>query len=292
MKEPLIIQGGMGAGVSSWKLAKAVSQAGQLGVVSGTALENILSRRLQMGDLDGSNRRALSFFPDPAVTWRVLNRYFIPRGKDSKVPFKNPPMFSQQPPRDLIELTMAANFVEVFLAKEGHSGQVGINYLEKVQLPTLPSLYGALLAGVDYVLMGAGIPRAIPGILDQLALNQEVSLKLNVQGSGAEDDFHMTFNPRDILGVRVSPLKRPKFIAIVASEVLAATWPRNPQEKWMASLWKVPRQAATTPLPVARPNSTRKVSPFTVLKMRWTRRPFKSLDCPSGWRVPMATPKS
>src|SRR5579859_5881124 len=182
MREPLIIQGGMGAGVSSWKLAKAVSQAGQLGVVSGTALENILARRLQLGDLDGSVRRALSFFPDPAVTWRVLNRYYIPHGKGKDQPFKNPPMFSLKPPQELLELTMAANFMEVFLAKEGHSGPIGINYLEKVQMPTLSSLYGALLAGVDYVLMGAGIPRAIPGILDQLSQNQPASMKLNVQG--------------------------------------------------------------------------------------------------------------
>jgi len=38
---PTIIQGGMGAGVSGWRLAKAVAQCGQLGVVSGTALEMI-----------------------------------------------------------------------------------------------------------------------------------------------------------------------------------------------------------------------------------------------------------
>ena len=35
---PLIIQGGMGAGVSNWRLARAVSEQGQLGVVSGIAL--------------------------------------------------------------------------------------------------------------------------------------------------------------------------------------------------------------------------------------------------------------
>ena len=46
---------------------------------------------------------------------------------------------------------------------------VGINFLEKIQFPTLPSIFGAMLAGVDYVLMGAGIPRAIPGVLDLLA---------------------------------------------------------------------------------------------------------------------------
>jgi nitronate monooxygenase len=31
---PIIIQGGMGAGVSDWRLARAVSITGQLGVVT------------------------------------------------------------------------------------------------------------------------------------------------------------------------------------------------------------------------------------------------------------------
>ena len=42
------IQGGMGAGVSSWRLAKAVARMGQLGVVAGRALDQLLSRRLQL----------------------------------------------------------------------------------------------------------------------------------------------------------------------------------------------------------------------------------------------------
>ena len=49
---------------------------------------------------------------------------------------------------------------------------VGINLLTKIQAPTLPSLYGAMLAGVDAVLMGAGIPREIPKVLDRLAGNE------------------------------------------------------------------------------------------------------------------------
>ena len=52
---------------------------------------------------------------------------------------------------------MVANFVEVFLARDGHANPVGINYLEKVQLPHLASIYGAMLAGV-----GAGVYRDIP----------------------------------------------------------------------------------------------------------------------------------
>ena len=47
---PAIIQGGMGAAVSSWALAKEVAKCGQLGVVSGTALESVVARRLQDGD--------------------------------------------------------------------------------------------------------------------------------------------------------------------------------------------------------------------------------------------------
>ena len=73
--------------------------------------------------------------------------------------------------RELIELCIVANFVEVFLAREGHDGPVGINYLEKIQLPVLPSIYGAMLAGVAAVLMGAGIPIRVPGILDAFVLH-------------------------------------------------------------------------------------------------------------------------
>ena len=43
---PGLIQGGMGVGVSDWRLARAVAAAGQLGVVSGVALDAVLARRL------------------------------------------------------------------------------------------------------------------------------------------------------------------------------------------------------------------------------------------------------
>jgi len=47
---PWLIQGGMGVGVSGWRLARAVARTGQLGVVSGTALDTLLIRVLQSGD--------------------------------------------------------------------------------------------------------------------------------------------------------------------------------------------------------------------------------------------------
>ncbi len=217
---PTIIQGGMGAGVSGWRLARAVSVEGQLGVVSGTALDVILTRRLQLGDPGGHVRRALDHFPDRGVARRILDRYFVPGGKEKDAAFKSKPISVVQPSRHLQELLVAGNFVEVFLAKEGHDRPVGINYLEKIQLPTLPSLYGAMLAGVDWVLMGAGIPRTIPGILDSLAEGQPVELKLNVMGADRGDEPVTRFDPQAFLGGMPPTLVRPKFIAIIASATL------------------------------------------------------------------------
>jgi nitronate monooxygenase len=218
---PTVIQGGMGVGVSNWRLARAVSAAGQLGVVSGTALDAILIRRLQFGDVGGHVRRALDRFPILGVAQRILGRYFVPGGLHDAERFKAKPIGSEKRSRHLEELLVAANFVEVFLAREGHTSPVGINYLEKIQLPTLPSIYGAMLAGVAYILMGAGIPRAIPGILDQLAEGRPVALRLDVQDALREEEFTARFEPDAFCGGEAPRLDRPRFIAIVSSATLA-----------------------------------------------------------------------
>jgi nitronate monooxygenase len=227
MSQPKIIQGGMGVGVSGWPLARAISLAGQLGVVSGTALAVVLARRLQLGDPGGELRRALAHFPFPPMAGRILADYFIPGGKSPRTPFKLTPMPTLRPRPALVELTVAANFVEVFLAKEGHAGLVGINYLEKIQLPTLPSIFGAMLAGVDYVLMGAGIPRAIPGVLDLLARGETAQLPIDVEGSINGEKHLSTFSPRSFCGGPPPQLKRPQFLGIVASATLAMTLARK-----------------------------------------------------------------
>ncbi len=221
MGDPLIIQGGMGAGVSGWLLARAVSCLGQLGVISGTALDAILARRLQGGDPDGSLRRALAHVPASAATSRVLEAYFVPGGKSPEQSFRGVPLFTASPTIAQQELAVIAGFTEVWLAKEGHSGLVGINFLEKIQLPLLPTLYGALLAGVDYVLVGAGIPREIPGVLDRLARHEPVSIRLHVEGTNTDDEYRLHFDPRLVLPAELPPLHRPKFLAIIASSTLA-----------------------------------------------------------------------
>ncbi len=223
MGEPLIIQGGMGAGVSGWLLARTVSRLGHMGVVSGTALDLVLARRLQCGDAGGHLRRALAQFPSPAAASRVLAQYFLPGGKPPKRPFRAVPIFTASPTIAQQELAVIAGFVEVWLAKEGHAGLVGINFLEKIQLPLLSTLYGAMLAGVDYVLVGAGIPREIPGVLDQLARYEPVSIRLHVEGANTEDEYRLHFDPRLVLPEPRPAVRRPKFLAIVASSTLALT---------------------------------------------------------------------
>lgn len=223
----------MGAGVSGWRLAQAVSRTGQLGVVSGTALDEILVRRLQDGDPGGDIRRALDAFPFAEIAGRIRDTYFIEGGKSPAASYRNMPMHACEEPQELVELCMAANFVEVFLAREGHTNPVGINYLEKIQLPHLPSFYGALLAGVDYVLMGAGIPLQVPGTLDRLARHEAAEYPVKVTGEREGEQTVTRFDPRAyISGERaLQPLHRPRFLAIVSSVTLASTMLRRANGK-------------------------------------------------------------
>lgn len=223
---PPVIQGGMGIGVSNWRLARAVASAGQLGVVSGTALNTVLIRRLQQGDVGGAVRWALAQCPLRAAAQRIEARYFIPDGKSAMQRYALSPLFTAEAPRELTELTIVANFVEVCLAKHGHDGLVGLNLLEKIQLPTVASLFGAMLAGVDCVLMGAGIPRSIPGTLDALAAWRPVAFDIAIADAPPGEKHVCHFDPVAYLP-ETPPLRRPVFLAIVSSSTLATTLARK-----------------------------------------------------------------
>jgi nitronate monooxygenase len=224
MNLPQIIQGGMGVAISNWRLARMVSQMGQLGVVSGTGISLVMARRLAQGDLDGQMRYALSHFPYQDQVEEILKRYYVPGGKSPDEPHRTAPAYTVKPTKTLDRLTVIANFVEVFLAKDGHNGLVGVNLLEKVQLPTLASLYGAMLAGVDVVLMGAGIPIQIAAVLDKLTTHEKVSYRLDVYGADKDDDYRIELDPEKLfpgIAEKVGPLKRPQFLPIISSVVLA-----------------------------------------------------------------------
>ncbi|HEY5621138.1 MAG TPA: nitronate monooxygenase [Pontiella sp.] len=215
----------MGFGISDWHLARAVSSLGQLGVVSGTALDVVLARQLQNGDPDGRIRSALEHFPFPRMAQRIFDAFYIPGGIAKDTPYRPIPMHNLEGLREPQELCIIGNFVEVFLARQGHDNPVGINSLEKIQIPHLPSIYGALLAGVSAVIMGAGIPLAVPGILDALKHHQPAEYPIAVIGADGENEIYkLAFDPALFIedGAVPAALERPDFLPIVSSEALAS----------------------------------------------------------------------
>jgi len=222
LRQVRIIQGGMGVAISGWKLARAVAaHRGCMGVVSGTALDSVVARRLQDGDKGGHLRRAIEAFPDQGVAGRVLDRFFVPMGRAPRTPYRRAGIHTHAERPLLRDLTVLAAYVEVVLAREGHAGRVGINLLTKLKLPTLPTLYGAMLAGVDCILMGAGIPREIPGVLDAFASGREASLRLHDGPSTDEPMPTLTFDPARV-PYGAAELPRPAFLPIVSADSLAA----------------------------------------------------------------------
>ena len=217
---PWLIQGGMGIAISGWPLARAVSSAGQLGVVSGTAIDNVFVRRLQDNGIDDELQMALDLFPAQRVVEDIVAKYGSVR-RTGATPYRSLPALTQRSAGRSIDAIVLASFVEVTLAKMGHDGVVGINLLTKVQLPTAATLCGAMLAGVDYVLMGAGVPTHIPGVLEQLTRGEAVKLPLSVTGAPSDDPISaLHFDPTPYLGSQ--SLRRPRFVGIVSSHVLAS----------------------------------------------------------------------
>ncbi len=256
LHEVKLIQGGMGVYVSNWRLAKAVAteQPGTTaGTVSGTALDVIHVRLLQLGDPGGYLRRAYAAFDAQFgvdIGKKISERYFIDGGKTPSQRFKYGPVHHPHPENgshsfpapgtdpgpvtftldeDLIELLIASGFAEVWLAKQDHHGKIFINFLKKVELPLMFTLYGAMLAGVDGVVVGAGNPYGLPAICSQLAHHQPVENDLSMLYSETGEVFLLSFDPARVANGRLAqiPLRRPAFLAIVSLENLVSALARG-----------------------------------------------------------------
>lgn len=244
-----LIQGGMGVYVSNWRLAKAVAaeRPGQTaGTVSGTALDVVYVRLLQLGDPGGHARRAFAAFDarfGSDAGRKICDRYFIEDGKAPDARFRSAPMQVVRSEdgnttfpapngaggptvlkldEGIIELLIATGFAEVWLAKEGHSGKIFINFLNKIDLPLIFIMYGAMLAGVDGVIVGAGNPEGLPAICSRLARHEAVTRSLPVMYAGPGEQFVIVFDPKTVAGgaLAQAPLQRPAFLAIASLEEL------------------------------------------------------------------------
>jgi NAD(P)H-dependent flavin oxidoreductase YrpB (nitropropane dioxygenase family) len=207
----------MGIAISGWPLARAVSRAGQLGVVSGTAIDAVFARRLQNEGVSDALRAVLDRFPVQSIVERVLHQFAQTRRAVTDA-YQNLVMLTHRSSEHAHDLLVLAAYAEVALAKDGHDGRVGMNLLTKVQVPTAPTLLGAILADADYVVMGAGVPTHIPGALARLADGEPVDMPLDVVGD-EPSTRRLRFVPERYLPSRA--LHAPKFLGVVSSHVLA-----------------------------------------------------------------------
>lgn len=242
-----LIQGGMGVYVSNWRLARAVAQAlpgMAAGTVSASGLDLVYTRLLQLGDPGGHICRALAALDTRfGVTLGkgIVDRYYIPGGKAPSDPYRYSPQHTVRaldgssaigpyipgsgptPLRvddELVELLIATGFAEVWLAKEGHAGRVFINFLRKVDVPLTYYLYGAMLAGVDGVAVGAGNPDGIPALCSKLARHEPTNEPVHMLYAESGETFTLPFDPKRVAGGRLatSELRRPAVIAIVSHQ--------------------------------------------------------------------------
>ncbi|MFA7376778.1 MAG: nitronate monooxygenase [Acholeplasmataceae bacterium] len=213
--KPTLIQGGMGIGVSSHQLANTVSREGGLGVVSLTAVTVSFLRRLMDKEEDYLN--ACEGFIDPEFVKEVTLKYY---GKKNNEAYQMIEMPSLNPSAFFLKAMVLSSYVEVSLAKKGHHGVIGINMLEKIQIPTLPLLFGAMLAGVDYVIMGAGIPIRMPQIIDKFSNKEKANYLVKLNDS-SQPQVTYEFVPNDLFDLESIEIKKPKFLAVVSSLTLA-----------------------------------------------------------------------
>jgi NAD(P)H-dependent flavin oxidoreductase YrpB (nitropropane dioxygenase family) len=86
-------------------------------------------------------------------------------------------------------------------------------------MATPSAALGAMVAGVDYVLMGAGIPREIPQLLTDFAAGRPGTLTIDV--TDATRTHTSTIDPVEVLGAHLPVLPRPQFLAIISLHSLA-----------------------------------------------------------------------
>jgi NAD(P)H-dependent flavin oxidoreductase YrpB (nitropropane dioxygenase family) len=177
------------------------------------------------------------------TVWEIFDKYYIDGGRAPGTPYKQVPVcrltrienFKPGPdsfwelPREMQVLVLSANFAEVWLAKEGHDKPVGINFLRKVERPLPWALYGAILAGAAYVLVGAGSPDELPAMIERLSRHEPAPMSLKIYGVRSDSgSYYAQVRPDQLVGGNAAPLPAPKFLGIVSSFALANALASSP----------------------------------------------------------------
>lgn len=226
-KDPVLLLGGMGVGVSTWRLAQAVALEGQrlnrnvVGTVSLVGLPPIMASRIRRGD-PGTIRVISEFNPDAAQS--LIKEY---ASGPLKIPAK-PEVLARESgvseairKRTMMMAVMAAyaEVAQARLAPDGQilEGQTAANLLEKTQLANAPAILGAMAAGVDRICVGAGYPNQIEGILNNFANGDPATYRVDVAGS--TEKIEVTVNPWDFMP-KGTKLRKPKFGVIAGQHAI------------------------------------------------------------------------
>jgi hypothetical protein len=248
-----VLVGGMGVDISSVELVSTVASdpSGRFsGSLSATGLTDVYARLLQLGDDGGVVRKAFDAFRDlvPSLAddvERLYRKYYVPGGKGPTEMLKGFSIAGPTPPRDVQIFTVLATYAHVWRTKAlAPHRPVGVNFLRKIERMLLYGLYGAMLAGADWVVVGAGDPGDVPGILDDLARNQPVALPIKV-ATVPHGEHTIRFDPRELVGPDLPPPARPAFLAIARPRPWRPIRRPDPKVSW----WRARRPGDTTRLP-------------------------------------------
>jgi nitronate monooxygenase len=231
-KEP-VLMGGMGAGVTDYILCREAAKAGErtghpiIPMVSGTGLPAIMIDRLQ-GDYSDVERidtiRALKMFDlkfSLNIGQTIIDKY-QPKTAGEKhelAPKADILVLGDEAQKaEMTELAVVAAFAEVYLAKEGHNGKIGINVLEKIQSMHTATTLGAMMAGVDYVEAGAGVPKQFPKMFKNFAEDMPAEYLVDVDKG---EKHKMSLDPKRFTKFAKEKLKIPEFLIKVSHHLLA-----------------------------------------------------------------------
>jgi NAD(P)H-dependent flavin oxidoreductase YrpB (nitropropane dioxygenase family) len=219
---PRLIQAGMGIHISSARLANETSRLGALGVVSGAALRHVVIEDVRAGEeeaIEIARTFPVALYVDELLTFALGGARHT-----HAVPVDTPDSRHKARPR---RLSAIAAYVEVMRAKRGHRGKVGINVMWKCTLTVLPTIYGAMLAGVDALLCGAGVPMELPDIVAKIRAGRDMEY-LPLTGTGTYARFAIAQdNTTSLLQAMQAPKLMPMLSNFAFAKRMLDVWQKE-----------------------------------------------------------------
>lgn len=224
--------GAMGLFITNDLLPRAISLAGGMGMTSVEGIDHIVARLLQRGDPTNSILRTVDEFEnrfDAHELAEYVRSLYVPGGIPKSQPYRQLPMYGNNPDKRIEGLTVFSGYWIVRAAKmgrylKGPEVKIAANKLEEVQTPVMAVTFGVMLAGGDEIEISAGLPFQMRENIRKLCALEPVKYNLDVHhGTDEKRDqiarHIVRFNPRKHIGRLDHKLKEPKITGVASSNV-------------------------------------------------------------------------